>query len=309
MSTLTGLPNTVPKTTKFPAVSIMSVANTSYVMCHELIKYTISGFTLVCATNEGLHARVSALQVPVVRFEHVAHHESKPESKVFEVPMVIEDLLTAARNGGFFSYIAGTAGVVMQHEKFRLRQLASADLPAGLHINNHHTTLPMRKGLSSSAAVCVLVATAFDKVYDLGFTQEEIMELAFQVQLMHCTTIATQTSIKSHMYVIQGEMATPSRCGRMDQCVVMGPGAVGLMTFGSDRCSLRRLSLPASTSTPIDITSTPNSNTVTSKPGFYFVVVDLKASKDTVVILRELNDCFPHPSNDTQVTLTPHYYH
>lgn len=39
----------------------------------------------------------------------------------------------------------------------------------------------MKKGLSSSAAVCVLVAMAFDKVYQLNFTQAELMEIAFQV--------------------------------------------------------------------------------------------------------------------------------
>lgn len=87
-------------------------------------------------------------------------------------------------------------------------------------------------------------------------------------------------------------MLTPSRCGRMDQCVVMGPGAVGLMCFDAHHCTLRRLTLP---------TSSTESST-DGKYGFYFVIVDLKASKNTVVILRELNECFPHPANETQVS-------
>lgn len=89
-------------------------------------------------------------------------------------------------------------------------------------------------------------------------------------------------------------MLTPSRCGRMDQCVVMGPGAVGLMCFDTHHCTLRRLSLPA----PIASLDSFNGG----KSGFYFVIVDLKASKNTVVILRELNESFPHPVNDTQVS-------
>lgn len=72
--------------------------------------------------------------------------------------------------------------MVLQHEKY-LKRLADHVLliGKGLEICNYRTTLPMKKGLSSSAAVCVLVASAFDKVFGLGFTQEELMEIAFQV--------------------------------------------------------------------------------------------------------------------------------
>ena len=101
-------------------------------------------------------------------------------------------------------------------------------------------------------------------------------------------------------------MSTPSQCGRMDQCVVMGPGAVGLMKFDSDHCSLRRLSLPTSSQTSSSTHPEASTNSVDctgcdQKTGLFFVVVDLKASKNTVVILHELNECFPHPRNHTQV--------
>jgi hypothetical protein len=42
----------------------------------------------------------------------------------------------------------------------------------GLVIDNYRTTLPLKKGLSSSAAICVLVARAFNRVYDLKMTRE-----------------------------------------------------------------------------------------------------------------------------------------
>eukprot|EP01035_Chromulina_nebulosa_P020278 gene20278-26323_t len=51
------------------------------------------------------------------------------------------------------------------------------------------------------------------------------------------------------------------------------------MTFNRSNCQLIIL---------------PNKSTI------YFVVADLNASKDTVVILGDLNDCFPHPNNQTQ---------
>ena len=130
-------------------------------------------------------------------------------------------------------------------------------------------------------------------------------------------------------------MLTPSQCGRMDQCVVMGPGAVGLMEFTGEGCSLRQLLLPASTNTrgiiqpPVEqilisevASSTSNGSSVSSsdpsshptiedttaaavvdaEKGLFFVVVDLGASKDTVKILGDLNACFPYPSNPTQVS-------
>ena len=73
---------------------------------------------------------------------------------------------------------------------------------------------------------------------------------------------------------------------RMDQCVAMGKGRVAVMDFDNDsdgdgcRCQLRLLT------TPVPL---------------YFVVADLKAAKDTVAILRDLNACFPEPQSEAQV--------
>jgi hypothetical protein len=51
-----------------------------------------------------------------------------------------------AQVGGFWSYVAGTAyRLLVQHNI------------GGLEILNYRTTLPMSKGLSSSAAACVMV--------------------------------------------------------------------------------------------------------------------------------------------------------
>ena len=52
-----------------------------------------------------------------------------------------------------------------------------------------------------------------------------------------------------------GEMCTPSQCGRMDQCVAMGSGSVGLMEFDQFSCDLK---------------------IVPCKDPLYFVVADLK---------------------------------
>ena len=86
--------------------------------------------------------------------------------------------------GGFWAYVAGTA----------LRLVTDFELDGGLDIDNWSTTLPLKKGLSSSAASCVLVARAFS--------------VAFQLRL----------SARGEMaYAYAGERETPSLCGRMRQ--------------------------------------------------------------------------------------------
>jgi len=115
-------------------------------------------------------------------------------------------LLEEAQGGGFWSYIAGVAYQVTTNYHVR-----------GLTINNYKTDLPVKKGLSSSAAICVLAARAFNRVYDLKLTVRGEMELAYM-----------------------GEITTPSRCGRMDQGCAFGNHPV-LMVFDGDRLETNEL--------------------------------------------------------------------
>ena len=66
------------------------------------------------------------------------------------------ELRQQAEKGGFFSYACGVAYHIVR----------SYDV-GGIEITNYKTTLPHAKGLSSSAAICVLVARAFNRAYDL----------------------------------------------------------------------------------------------------------------------------------------------
>jgi UTP-glucose-1-phosphate uridylyltransferase/mevalonate kinase len=125
----------------------------------------------------------------------------------------------------------------------------------GLVIDNTLTDLPVKKGLSSSAAICVLAARAFNRVYDLKLTVRGEMELAYQ-----------------------GEITTPSRCGRMDQGCAFGNRPV-LMTFDGDRLDTQELQV---------------------KDELYYVVVDLQAQKDTLEILNRLNRCYPIAENEVE---------
>jgi len=208
------------------------------------------GVTVVCVTMEGLYARCNYCGPCYLKFE-CSSGNPLSDSPSLNVQLDKYQLQLLAKSDNFFSYIAGTVLALMEVPVYDalLKQY-------GMHIDNYKTTLPMRKGLSSSAAVCVLVVRCFCELHRLEMPMSEVMELAYQ-----------------------GEMNTLSRCGRMDQCVAMGRDRIGLMEFNGPRSRLTLLNCPTN---------------------LYFVVADMKAGKDTVTILRCLNDCFPIPTGRTQ---------
>lgn len=81
----------------------------------------------------------------------------------------------------------------------------------GLDVRLTRVTLPAARGFSSSAAICVLIARAFNQVYELGLTVAAEMDIAYA-----------------------GERITGSACGRMDQIVAIGTGQVATMSFDVD---------------------------------------------------------------------------
>jgi UTP-glucose-1-phosphate uridylyltransferase/mevalonate kinase len=155
------------------------------------------GYTLITGTDQGIYAEVEPHPTSLVL------NSVTPDGKEhgpYEIPMEPRALLEEAQRGGYWSYVAGVAYQVMTNYHVR-----------GLIINNYKTDLPVKKGLSSSASICVLTARAFNRIYDLKLTIRGEMELAYM-----------------------GEITTPSRCGRMDQGCAFGNRPV-LMVFDGDR--------------------------------------------------------------------------
>jgi len=163
------------------------------------------GMAIITGTNQGIHAEVQAHPGKLILHTTLEDGTRPPP---FEAPMEPAPLLAAAQAGGFYSYAAGVAYQVLVHYRVR-----------GLTIDNHRTDLPVKKGLSSSAAVCVLVARAFNRIYDLKLTVRGEMELAYL-----------------------GEITTPSRCGRLDQGCAYGQRPV-LMQFDGDRIDVEEMSV------------------------------------------------------------------
>ena len=161
------------------------------------------GYTLISGTTQGIYAEVEPHPTSLVLTS------TAPDGRnhgPYEIPMLPQALLEEAERGGFWSYVAGVAYQVLTNYHVR-----------GLVINNYKTDLPVGKGLSSSAAICVLTARAFNRTYDLKLTVRGEMELAYL-----------------------GEITTPSRCGRMDQGCAFGNRPV-LMTYDGDRLDTREL--------------------------------------------------------------------
>jgi len=160
------------------------------------------GACIVTGTDQGITATVE----PADDFEITSR---LPDGQVIgpvHVPMEASALQRAAASGDFFSYAAGVAAEVWQRYR-----------PGGVRITATDLDLPIRRGLSSSAAICVLIARAFNRVHQLGLGLDDEMELAYQ-----------------------GELVAGSQCGRMDQACAYGKRQV-LMRFDGDTVSVELL--------------------------------------------------------------------
>ena len=157
------------------------------------------GYCLVIGTDQGLSARAHASDRFVVE-SLVPDQFGRPTGRTRQMNCQwdMATLRAAAEDENeFFRYCAGTA-----HQ-----MLTDRHVPGVIGLKITEMDLPLRKGVSSSAAVCILVAEAFNAVYKLGLFPHELMEAAYDC-----------------------EKLTGSQCGRMDQACIYGKTPV-LLTF------------------------------------------------------------------------------
>jgi len=150
------------------------------------------GRCLVAGTDQGLRASAAPLD-GALEITSVLPDGSRagPER------IGLEALERVAAGTGFFSYAAATLAELRDHHRVGGLQLTV------------ESDLPVRKGLSSSAAICVLVARAASRLYRLGLSTEAEMAVAYA-----------------------GERRTGSQCGRMDQVCAFGRGPVAMHIDG-----------------------------------------------------------------------------
>lgn len=165
----------------------------------------LPGLCIIAGTDQGLYA-IAETTLKDIQISQILSDGQILTNQIFPTDSTTLRLLAQA--GEFNSYALGTSSVVLSR---------FPDLSVKLNI--YKRDLPLKKGLSSSAATCVLVARAFNKIHSLNLSIEEEMEIAYQ-----------------------GELLTGSKCGRMDQACAYGKGSV-LLTFNGDKMSVDKLKI------------------------------------------------------------------
>jgi len=165
----------------------------------------VPGAAIVTGIEQGIYAEVEKSTL----FE-VQSTASSMEGQWhdFACRMDEQELKRIARSGDFYCYCAGVASYMLEWYKV-----------GGVRIKITDMTLPMKSGLSSSAAICVLVARAFNLVYNLNLNTMGEMNIAYV-----------------------GELRTSSRCGRLDQACAFGVKP-NLMTFDGDEIEVQALNV------------------------------------------------------------------
>ena len=163
------------------------------------------GAAIVTGIEQGIYAEVEKSSIFEVHSDAPA---MKKEWQDFSCRMTEKDLKRVAKSGSFFCYCAGVASYMLEWYKV-----------GGVRIRITDMTLPMKSGLSSSAAICVLVARAFNLLYNLNLNTLGEMNIAYV-----------------------GELRTSSRCGRLDQACAFGVKP-NLMTFDGDEIEVRSLNV------------------------------------------------------------------
>ncbi len=163
------------------------------------------GAAIVTGIEQGIYAEVE--KSSLFEVQSVAP-EIEGEWQDFACRMDEQELKRIAKSGSFFCYCAGVASYMLEWYKV-----------GGVRIKITSMTLPMKSGLSSSAAICVLVARAFNLLYNLNLNTLGEMNIAYV-----------------------GELRTSSRCGRLDQACAFGVKP-NLMTFDGDEVEVQSLNV------------------------------------------------------------------
>jgi UTP-glucose-1-phosphate uridylyltransferase len=164
-----------------------------------------AGAAIVTGIEQGIYAEVE--KSSIFEVQSIAPEMSNGW-RDFACRMDEQALKRVARSGDFFCYCAGVASYMLEWYKV-----------GGVRIKITEMTLPMKSGLSSSAAICVLVARAFNQLYNLNLNTLGEMNIAYV-----------------------GELRTASRCGRLDQACAFGVKP-NLMTFDGDEIEVQSLNV------------------------------------------------------------------
>lgn len=159
----------------------------TYRTCNPNIE---KGYAIACCIKEGIYATIRNSDKFIFSYNDIK----------IEMDIDVKKMLSVAKSNDFFAYVLGTAAHMYENYKI-----------GGIEIVVDKMTLPIKKGLSSSACICVLIARCFNKLYNLNMNVYDEMEVAYK-----------------------GERNTNSKCGRMDQICAYNDKTL-LITFDKDK--------------------------------------------------------------------------
>lgn len=128
----------------------------------------------------------------------------------YEDKQIILEKMTSGISSSdpFFDYVVASIKIVTEQYKI-----------GGATIICQKMTLPIKKGLASSAAICMAIIRVLNRLYDLNISIEEEMELAYNA-----------------------EISIGSKCGRLDQLCAYGQG-IRLAVFDGDTIKIDTIQL------------------------------------------------------------------
>ena len=221
------------------------------------------GSAVVVATSQGIEAEVVGTSSDWREFSFISQTPTGDE--VILTPTTDTDALTPhdwaekeMQGSTLLSYVAGCVWAVLAKigPGFETMQWPQVEVTSA--------TLPMGKGLSSSAALCVLAINAFASANGWEWDKKDRILLAWE-----------------------GEVAAGSPCGLLDQVApVFGPGMY-IVRFPGDK------------SVEIEVVEEAEEE----GGSISLVLVDLGGAKDTREILAGLQSAFPHASTPAEMDL------
>lgn len=147
-------------------------------------KNLASGSAIAMTIEKGIYS--SAKKSDKFRYRY--------NERYYECRMSENDLKEGADSKLFYSYMCGTLLYIIRNYKNKV---------GGLYLEIEKMDLPIQKGLSSSAAICITIAKQMDRLYNLNLTNDDIVKIAYE-----------------------GEHLAGSECGLLDQTTIANDGLV-----------------------------------------------------------------------------------
>lgn len=146
------------------------------------------GRAIACTIDKGIYSKSKKSNKLIYEFKDI----------YFEIDLIESQLKNEIEKGSFVAYICGTV-LYLKNSGYKI---------GGIHIFITKMDLPIKKGLSSSAAICLTVAKAYNSLYELNLSDDDLKNIAYY-----------------------GEHLAGSKCGKLDQNSIMNNNCSSLTFY------------------------------------------------------------------------------